>query len=121
MRKRRNLLNRYFKTELDSYNLKAYKVMIKHINSKGTVIYADPSADEYIIANERTHYYLIVTPKRISLVNTTDVLNLNVNTYIEDKIREKILQRVHRDRENLKDSILNRKELNLDKILTKLD
>jgi hypothetical protein len=117
----RNFINRKFKFELDSYNLKAYKVMIKHLNSKGTVIYVDPTVGEYIVANERTHYYLLVSSKRISLVNTTDVLNLNVSTFIEDKIKSKIIQRVCRDRNILRESILNRKELNLDRILTKLD
>ena len=120
MRKAIHHLNKIFKHTPDSYDIKAYKVMIKHLNNKNSQIYYNPLSGEILIVNDLTHYYLILTESKAILINTYDVITLNTSSYILERINKKARNKLITDRNNLKKVILEKKELSLDRILTKI-
>jgi hypothetical protein len=120
MRKIQLLLNKYWSQKLDSNDIKSFKVMMKHINSKDTTILSTPDGVQFIISNERTHYDLIINDVKIQLVNTTDVRDIHVSDRIKEKVIYRVRDTMSKHRMAKINEILARKENTLDNILSKM-
>lgn len=112
-----NVVKNYFKKKVTKHDLQAYKIIMSHVYNKNSVLLADPKFNEYIITNKKTHYDLILNFRKAILVNTKDVIDLEINVELLDRVNSKVRDLISAQRQDLKHTILGRKSGILDKIL----
>lgn len=120
MMKLKVLKNKYFKRILTDEDFKCFKIILKHLYNKETKILFDPSNEGYIITNDITHYYLLISHDKIQLINTYDIVLLHIDSTVRNRVFYIIKKLLKKERENLKLIILDRKSNVLDKILINL-
>ncbi len=113
----KNITKKKCKKSASEHDIKGYKIIIGHINNPKSVAFCDPKFHEYIVHNKSTHYDLVVTSSKVLLVNTKDVIDLEVGEDIRAKVISKIINVISRERQERKKVILGRKSNILDKIL----
>jgi hypothetical protein len=114
----KNVISKKTKKSASKHDIQGYKIIAGHINNPKSVAFCDPKLNEYIVHNKSTHYDLIVTPSKVLLVNTKDVIDLEVCEDIRVKVVKRIIDIISKDRQDRINVILGRKSNILDKILT---
>jgi len=113
----KNQTKRCFRTKITETDIQGYKIIIGHIINNNSVADSDPLLNRYVVSNPLSHYDLILTPTKALLVNTKDIINIEVN----DKVLEKVITRVKiiisTNTTKKIDRIFDRKYNILDKIL----
>jgi hypothetical protein len=112
--------NKHFKYKLSDEDMKCFKIILKHLFHKDSSILYDPSTSGYIISNDNTHYYLLISVDKIQLVNTDDILLLHISSIVRDRVFLIIKDLLKKQREELRQVLLGRKSNVLDKVLTNL-
>jgi len=105
------------KKPVSKHDIQGYKIIIGHINNPKSVAFCDPKFNEYIVHNKSTHYDLIVTSSKILLVNSKDVVDLEVCEDVRLKVIGRLIESISKERQEGKQTILGRKSNILDKIL----
>ena len=113
----KNRTKKRLRRSLSKHDLQAYKIIISHMINDNSIASCDPKLNEFLICNKKTHYDLVITPNKILLVNSKDVVDLEVCEEVRKRTIEKCIEHVSRIRQQEKSKILDRKSNILDKIL----
>jgi len=108
---------RRFNKYVSKHDISSYKIIVGHCNNPKSVLVCDPELGEYFITNQSTHYSLIITPSKVLLVNTKDVIDLDISPRVLERVIKNVRHIISLQRQELKGTILNKKEDILSQIL----
>lgn len=111
-----NMTNNKLRKPVSDSDIQGYRIIMSHINNSNSKSFYDSKLNEYIVVNKKTHYDLIISSNKVLLVNTKDIVSLEVCEDVRNRVIKRIIDIISDEMQVRKSTILDRKSTILDRI-----
>lgn len=106
--------------KLDPQEEAIMNILYKILGAPGTVK-VTPRIGDYYLANPNIHYFVKISPRRVTIVNTTDSISRNIPDAVAAFMQEAVDREIQKDVDMLEKTIFSSEMTILNKITEKIE